>query len=254
MPIREAEAVVLRHYPLAESDRIVVLLTREYGKVRVVAKGIKKMKSRLGGCLEPLNHVRVEFYVREGRDLSYVRQCDMIHPFLGKNPTLDRVCAFNYFAELTQEFVQEDQPSELFFRLLLAALAAGEASGGNEALVRYFELWSLRLGGFLPNSAYCSGCGACVKDIGFYAWIEAGQVQCTRCAQRRGMYIGPAVSRTLQRISELSPEAFAAHPLPARSGEDLERFAQALLQLHLEKRLKSYAVLKQVLWSERSVP
>ncbi len=252
MPIREAEAVVLRHYPLAEADRIVVLLAREFGKVRVVAKGIRRTKSRLVGCLEPLNHVRLEFYVREGRDLSYVRQCDLIHSFLGKIPSLERMCAFTYFAEILQEFVQEDQPSELFFRLFLAVLSAGEALAPNAALVRYFELWSLKIGGFLPNYAYCSGCGSCVKDIGFYAVVDAGEVLCARCAQGRGIHVGAAAAGILQKLSE-PPEQFARRSMPERAARDLERLVQALLEVHLEKRLKSYPVLKQVLEMRGSV-
>jgi len=246
MPIRDAEAVVLRHYPLAEADQIVVLLSREYGKIRTVAKGVKKTKSRMGGCLEPLNHVRVEFYAREGRELSYIRQCDLIHSFLGRNPTLDRMCAFTYFAEILQEFVQEDQPSELFFRLFLAVLGAGETLGVSLALVRYFELWSLRLGGFLPNYASCSVCGSCVKDTGFYAWPEGGEGRCGRCALGKGLYIRAAAVGVLQRLSE-SPQQFACLSLPNSAAEDLERLTQALLELNLEKRLKSYPVLKRVL-------
>jgi DNA repair protein RecO (recombination protein O) len=246
MPIREADALVLRHYPLAEADRIVVLLSREFGKIRAVAKGIKKTKSRMAGVLEPLNHVHLEFYAREGRDLSYIRQCDIVHSYLGRTPTLEGVCAFTYFAEIAQEFVQEDQPNEMFYRLLLAVLAAGEASGVNLALVRYFELWALKLAGFLPNYAYCSGCGCCVKESGFYARLDTGEVLCRGCAAESGMFLRAESAEALHRVSELPPRVFAAQPLPDRSERELERLTQALLELHLEKRLKSYPVLKQV--------
>jgi len=252
MPIRDAEAVVLRHYPLAEADKIIVLLSKEYGKIRTVAKGVKKTKSRMGGCLEPLNHVRVEFYSREGRELSYIRQCDLIHSFLGRNPTLDRMYAFTYFAEILQEFVQEDQPSELFFRLFLAVLATGETCGISPALVHYFELWSLRLGGFLPNYASCSVCSSLVTDTGFYAWPEAGEGRCGRCAQGKGLYIRAAAAGVLQRLSE-PPQQFACVTLPDRAAEDLERLTQALLELNLEKRLKSYPALKQVLKAREQI-
>jgi DNA repair protein RecO (recombination protein O) len=253
MPIREAEAIVLRHYALAEADRIIVLLTREFGKIRAVAKGIKKTRSRLAGVLEPLNHVRLEFYAREGRDLSYIRQCDIVHSYLGRNPSLEGVCVFTYFAEIAQEFVQDDQPNEVMFRLLLAVLAAGDISGVNPALVRYFELWALKLAGFLPNYDYCSTCGSCVKESGFYARVETGEVRCARCARGAGLLLRPESADALRRVSELPPQVFAAQPLPVRSSRELERLTQALLELHLEKRLKSYPVLKQVLANERAV-
>ena len=100
MPIRESEAIVLRRYPLAESDRIIVFFSREFGKLRAVGHSVRKPKSRLGGCLEPLNHVRLEYYTKEGAGLAQVRQCEIIHAYLGKNPSLRRVYAFTYFAEL----------------------------------------------------------------------------------------------------------------------------------------------------------
>jgi DNA repair protein RecO (recombination protein O) len=247
MPVREAEGIVLRQYPLAEADRIVVLLTREYGKIRTIAKGIKRIKSRLAGCLEPLNHVQIELYAREGKELSYVRQSELLHSFLGRNPTLDRMYGFAYFTEIVQEFVQEDQPSDLMFRLLLAALRVGETGGANAALVRYFEFWSLKLNGLLPNYTCCSDCGRSVTGTGFYAGTDAGQVRCEACAHGTGGYVPAATASILQDMATLSPGQFASRPLPEQPAQDLERLAQTLLEIHLERRLKSYPVLRNLL-------
>src|SRR5688572_7772134 len=113
MPILESEAVVLRQYSLAEADRIVVFFTREFGKMRAVAQGAKRTKSRLGGCLEPLNHINLSFYLKEGADLARIRQCETIHSYLGKQPTLEQVYAFTYMAELVQEVVQDNNPNPI---------------------------------------------------------------------------------------------------------------------------------------------
>ena len=121
MPVHEAEAIVLRQYSLSDSDRIIVFITREYGKVRAVAKGVKKPKSRLAGSLEPLNHIRLEFYGREGQELSQIRQAELIHSYLGKIPALEQVYAYSYFAEIANEIVQDNQPNYPLFRLLLAS-------------------------------------------------------------------------------------------------------------------------------------
>jgi len=200
----------------------------------------------MAGALEPLTHVRVEFYVREGRELSYIRQCEIVRSYLGRNLSVEGVCAFTYFAEIAQEFVQEDQPSEVHFRLLLAVLAAGEALGVNLALVRYYELWALKLAGFLPNYDYCSNCGSCVKESELYARVDTGDVRCARCARGSGIFLRAESAANLQRACASPPQIFAAQPLPERSERDLERLTQALLELHLEKQLKSYPVLKQV--------
>jgi len=247
MPLREAEAIVLRHYPLSDSDRIVVFFTREHGKVRAVAKGVKKPQSRLAGSLEPFNHIRLEFFGREGRDLQHVRQAELIHAYLGKGPSLARLYAFSYFAELANEIVQENQPNLLLFRLLLASFDAGEQSEVNSGLVRYYEIWNLKLGGLLPDYAYCSNCGKYVKDDGFFAWVESGQVRCGVCAQDRGLRVGPPAAAALDAMMRLGPGMFMAQPFAREAAVEIERLAQRLLGLHLEKELKSYRILREVL-------
>ena len=249
MPVHEAEAIVLRQYALSDSDRIIVLITREFGKIRAVAKGVKKPQSRFAGCLEPLNHIRIEFYSREGHDLGQIRRTELIRSYLGLNPGSMQVCAYSYFAEIANEIVQDNQANYPLFRLLLGAMGAGEKNGVNSALVRYFEIWCLKLSGLFPNYDYCSNCGKCVKDDGFFAWIEVGQARCNACAQGRGMKIGAPAAMALTLMAKLPPEQFATRPLAAEAAREIERLSQRLLALHLEKQLKSYRILKEALQS-----
>ncbi|HYK87853.1 MAG TPA: DNA repair protein RecO [Acidobacteriota bacterium] len=247
MPVHEAEAIVLRQYSLSEADKIIVLVTREFGKVRATAQGVKKPRSRLAAALEPLNHLQLQFYSREGAELARIRQAETLHSYLGRNPTLERICAFTYFAELVQEFVEEGNPNPLIFRLLLSVLKAGEGAALCEALVRYFEVWILRLNGSLPNYDYCSNCGRYVKDEGFFAWPEAGQGLCQTCAGGKGVQIRPECSRLLGAIFQDSPERFVAAANADPGVRGLERLTQKLLMLQLEKQIKSYKSLRNVL-------
>jgi DNA repair protein RecO (recombination protein O) len=249
MSVYEDEAIVLRQYPLSDSDRIVVFLTREYGKVRAVAKGAKKPKSRIAGCLEPLNRVRLTLYAREGRDLYQIREAELLHSYLGKDPSLKHICAYNYFAEICSEIAPDNQGHNALFRLLLAALDAGEKHDISHALIRYFEIWCLKLSGLLPNYAYCSNCGKCVKDDEFFAWVEAGQGRCRDCAQERGLKIGVSASAALAKMETLSPEQFVTQPSIEEAVRDIDRLAQKLLHFHLEKQLKSYRILKEAISS-----
>jgi DNA repair protein RecO (recombination protein O) len=247
MQVRETEAIVLRQYALIGADCIVVFLTRELGTLRAVARGVKKPRSGFGSSLEPLTHVRVQLFAREGSDLGRILQCEMMHSYLGKNPTLDRLYGFSYVAELAQELAPENSPSALLFRLVLAVLEAGERDGVNQALVRYFELWALKLNGWLPNYDYCPACGRCVKEDGFYVWLEAGQGRCRACAEDRGIRIGPEAASLLQGMLELSPRQFVSRVQPGAGPRDLERLTQKLLEWHLEKRLKSYIPMREIL-------
>jgi DNA repair protein RecO (recombination protein O) len=247
MPIHEAEAIVLRQHSLSDSDRIIVSITREYGKVRAAAKGVKRPKSRIAGCLEPLNHIHLEFFVREGRELHQVRNAELIHAFLGRNSSVNRLYAFSYLAEIANELVQDNQPNQALFRLLLASLEAGERAQTMISLVRYYEIWSLKLSGLLPNYAYCSNCGKCVKDEGFFALPESGQVRCHACGQGRGIRVGVDGASALDAMTRLSPGQFVAQPLARNAAMEIEHLSQRLLGLHLEKELKSYRILKEVL-------
>jgi DNA repair protein RecO (recombination protein O) len=247
MPVFEAEALVLRQYSLSDSDRVIVFITREQGKVRAAAQGVKKVGSRIAGCLDLLNHIQLEYWTREGRDLAQIRGAELIHSYLGKEPNLKQISAFSYFAEITNEVAQDNQPHPALFRLLLASLRAGEGFGVNDSLLRYFEIWCLKLSGLLPNYAYCSNCGKCVKDEGFFAWLEAGQARCAACAQGKGMRVGAEAAAILDAMLQQSPERFAAKPLENGAASDIERLSQRLLSLYLEKKLKSYRILKEAL-------
>jgi DNA repair protein RecO (recombination protein O) len=247
MPIHEAEALVLRHYSFAEADRIVVLLTREFGKLRGVAQGVKKPKSALGAALEPLNHIRIQFYMREGAELSRIRHCELIHPYLSRNPTLEQVYLFGYMAELAQEFSDEHHANDPFFRLMIAALKAGEKAGASAALARYVELWALKLSGLLPDYTSCANCGRELAGSGFHAWIEAGEGRCPDCSASSGIRVPAPAAAVLQSALSVGPEQFAGNVLGENEGAALERLTERLLQYHLEKRLKSYPAMKELL-------
>lgn len=247
MPILETEAIVLRHYVLSEADRIVVLFAPEPGKIRAVARGARRPKSRLAGSLEPLNHVRVQLYSKEGSELAQIRQADIIHSYLSRNPSVPHLYAFSYWSEIVQEFVENNNSNPLLFRLFLSALNTAESRVLNRALVRYFEFWTLRLNGLLPKYDTCSKCGLCVKDVGFFAWLETGQACCASCSGGRGLHVHAAAANSLHKIFQLSPEEYSLLPMGEDAAGDLERLAQRLLQFHLEKQLKSYPLLREIL-------
>jgi DNA repair protein RecO (recombination protein O) len=247
MPTLEAEAVVLRQYPLAESDRILVLFSREFGKIRAVAKGARKTKSRVGGTLEPLNHIRVSYYLKEGADLGRIHSCELIHSYLGQAKDLEQVYTFSYFAEIIQETVQDNYPNHLLFRLFLACLKAGQEAGVSIALIRYFEVWALKLNGWMPNYDSCPYCGKCVKDTGFYARLESGQCSCPDCNRGGGIHIGAVAAHALQEIGNHSPMEFISRPLDGTAVRDIEKLTHSQFEWQMERKLKAYPALREML-------
>ena len=105
MPLDQAEAIVLRSFPVGEQDKLVVLFCRDKGILRGVAKGARKFGNRFGSSLEPLTHVRAFFYEKERRELVTVSQCDILQSFFDAQRDYGTACTLAYFAELVEEFI-----------------------------------------------------------------------------------------------------------------------------------------------------
>ena len=152
MPVRVSESVILRTYPFREADLIVSFFTRDLGKLRGVARRASKPGSRFGSGLERLSYVRVHYYWRENRDLASLDSCELIRSRFGLASDYATSVALDFFSEVSEHLLPAAEPSEKYFRLLLAMsdhLCQAGAEGVWPA-VTYFSLWAVRLGGFLP--------------------------------------------------------------------------------------------------------
>jgi DNA repair protein RecO (recombination protein O) len=211
MPLYTADALILRTYKLAESDRIVVFLTRDRGKKRGVAKNARQSRRRFGAGLEPLTYGRVGYLERERRDLVSLHYVEPLRSPLAAVDG-DALGYVGYFAELIDEWAPEADPNEPLFRLgasIVEALAGGVPV---EPLARYFEHWLLRLQGVYELDVRLS--------TGARAFLAA--------ARTASPFAVGEIAVTREALAELE----AAH--------------RALIAMHLEKDLKSARVLRQM--------
>jgi len=148
-----SESITLRTYPLREADLIVSFLTRDQGKLRGVAKRARKLKSSFGSGLERLSHVEMSYFQRENRELVNLNSCELIESQFGLAGDYAASVALDYFAEVAEQLLPQEEPNERFFRLLLAVLEhlRQEGDDGVWRAVAYFSLWAVRLSGFLPD-------------------------------------------------------------------------------------------------------
>src|ERR1700688_1311642 len=119
MPLYESEAIVLQSYPLGEADRLVSFLSRTIGRVRGVASGARRTKSRFGSTLERLSHVRIWFFEKETRELVRINQCELIESFLEVQRDYAVTLALALMSEVTEAVLGEHEVAEPNFRLLL---------------------------------------------------------------------------------------------------------------------------------------
>src|SRR5258708_3484929 len=249
MPVYTSEALILRTYKLGEADRIVVFLTRDRGKKRGVAKGARRAKSRFAGALESLTRAGVAYYERELRDLVRINYIESQRsPLAIVARHAENASALGhaeYFAELIDEWAPEGHADERLYRLGSSVIDAFADGAATERLARYFEFWLLRLQGVYPRLSACPECGGAFDGGAMMPAREPLSVF-PPCAGGGGAAVSLAPLGVLPNPAGASPESLNGIPLEAGPGQELETAHRRLIQLHLEKELKSARVLRQM--------
>jgi len=177
-----ASTVVLRHSDWGEADRLLTLYTREQGKVRALAKGVRKITSRKAGHLEPFTQVTLQ--LAKGRDLLIVTQADTVNAFLPLHEDLVKTGYAAYIVELLDRFTYEEQGGNpTLFKLLVDTLDRIEKEPDAWLSVRYYEMRLLDSMGFRPQLFECANCGREILPEDQFFSFTAGGVICPRCGQ-----------------------------------------------------------------------
>ncbi|HEX3355288.1 MAG TPA: DNA repair protein RecO [Terriglobales bacterium] len=246
MALKESEAIVLRTYPLRESDLLVTLFTRAEGKVRGVARSAKKSKRRFGGALEPLTYVRAFYEDRERQELSRLDSCEVLESPLATEVSYPRAVALAHVAELLDELLPDREANDAVFRLALSVLA--ELRGTNVWMpVTYFELWMTRLMGYLPDLSECIVCGRTLNGSRAFFHALADGLVCSDDKRLASSEISPDSRRLAAQMFRAPAESFAATPWPKQQGSDLRKFLIQTLQRHIEKKLVTARMLELAL-------
>jgi DNA repair protein RecO (recombination protein O) len=237
MSLYRDAGVVLRTYKLGEADRIVVFMTAEHGKVRAVAKGVRKTKSRFGGRLEPLNHVNLLLY--EGRELDIVSQAETIDSVRPLLADLDRLSQGIAMLEAVDQLAMDREPAPHLYRMLVGALRTLEDRPA--ALVVAAFYWKLLASeGVRPELDACVRCGETASLVSFD--MHEGGVLCRVC--RRGVAISPEALRLTRMIlgGGLN-EALTMEASPATA--EVGHLATQALEHLLERRLRAVAMFER---------
>ncbi len=246
MGLYRDEGVVLRTMRLGEADRIVTLLTRGRGKVRAVAKGVRKTKSRFGGRLEPLGHVALLMY--EGRELDIVTQVESLESFRVVREDLDRLAKANALLEVADQVAQERHANVGLYRMLLGALRA-LAVHNSPLLVPAFFLKVLAGEGAQPVLDGCAGCGLPPSQAPAGQWVGfdlgVGGVLCGECAQRTSApSVSPEAIDLIRRVLT-GDLARALNDGDGPATVEVDRLITRSIENHLERRLRSVTVLNR---------
>ena len=228
------EAIVLKTIKLGEADRIVTLMTRSHGKVRAVAKGVRKTKSRFGGRLEPFTHVDLMLYKGRG-DLDTITSADIMSSFDVVRTDYTRLTAAASLVELVDKITPDRERALNTYMLLLSGLQA--LVDGRDSVVPAFFVKLLSISGYHPQLGICAGCGATALS-GFSA--ELGGAVCEDCwhEDERAMRLSPAAIALMARL--LSADfGESADPVEA---DEVTGVMRRYAEFHLERPLRSLRV------------
>lgn len=237
--LHKTEAIVLKHMNIGEGDKIVTFYTPQLGKLRAVARGIRKVKSRLAGHLEPLT--RCQVLVHRGHDLETVSQCETIESNLPLRQDLWRMTCGLYMAELVERFTQEGQENEPVYDLFHGCLSELAVTHNVELLLRYFELRLLGELGYDPEIQQCVECRIALAPTANFFSPSAGGALCAGCRTRVAIY-RPLSLNALKVLRLLAVSDFSKASNLHLSDElavELDGTMRQYIRYLLEQELKS---------------
>ena len=238
MAVFETEALILRSYNLAEADKIVVCLTRSAGLIRGVAKGCRKLRNRFGAALEPFTLVNLTYYEKEHQELVSFRQVEILKSRFNLSSNASILTGFSYMGDLLIDFSPPHQANDNLYRMALACFeAVSETPDDLESVLRYFEVWLLKLEGFLPDLRACASCHtAFSRDEAIYLGTDLS-LRCLKCSSGRGGVVSKHLHTHLRTTEKLSPGKFAeeAREVPKGTKREMAELTFQMIGRVLER-------------------
>jgi len=245
----KTEGIVLRSMDLGEADRVLTVLTPRLGKLRIIAKGIRRPRSRLGGGLEPFSDVHLVLAV--GRTFDVVTQAALEDPHLGLRNDLHSTAAAWYLVELADRFCEGAADSHGAFVLLaqgLSALDAAPEAVARDVVARWYELALLDAMGFRPELGRCLECGAEIGPDGNSFSPTAGGIVGPECvhAAHGAPRISADALKVLRHLQRSTLTEVLRLRLPTAVQREIERLLHATITATLERELRSRDFLAEV--------
>lgn len=237
MSLYRDSGVVLRTYKMGEADRIIVLLTEAHGKVRAVAKGVRRTSSKFGARLEPLSHVALLLWRGRG-ELDIVNQAEVVDHFRAVREDLERMGQGLSMLEAVDQLAQEGHPDPRLYSMLVGALRALADPALDPTLVpAAFFLKALVLEGAAPVLEGCASCGRPAGEVELVAFdLTEGGALCRSC--RRGRPMSADALALMRRILG-GALGSTLRERPPPGADEVVGLATEAMEAHLDRRLRS---------------
>ena len=247
MPLQTTEAIVIGGHNLGEADRIIPFFTRRLGKVRAVAKGARRVRTRFGGTLELFTLGQLVFFEWPNRTLHRINEFSVIEPFAPLKADLERLSLGAYLVELAGAAVEDEEPNEEIFLLLRDALTM-LVSHDDPRLLRAFEIRLLRIMGYLLELYRCLVCHLAIeKSDGFAISPARGGLICPTCRVRvqDSLPISMESLEYLRFVLIGGLEKSLTVSLQSDHGHDLQEMLRIFIAYYLGKHLRSISFINR---------
>ncbi len=241
-----AQGVVLRHVEYGEADRILTFYTLEYGKVQAIAKGIRKMRSRKAGHLEPFS--RVELMLAKGRNLDVITQAEAQNTYENLRADLKLIAYAAYVVELLDRLTYEEGEHRLLYNLLVNTLARLDEGAPAQTAVHYYEVKFMDLLGFKPQLQVCATCGEKIKPEDQFFSAKLGGVLCPRSlsADPSAWKVSLGALKYLRHLQRSSWSKVKDLVIPLEIEPELASLLERYLTYLLEYGLRTPGFIKAV--------
>jgi len=241
MPVQKTEAIVIRSQSLGELDKIITFFTPSFGKVRAVAKGVKRPKSRFGGSLELINFGDLVFFERPNKDLQIINSFDVSEPFNALKDDLTKTAYSFYIAELIDATESEGKANETAFQLTLKTLSVMKEITDVELLVHAFELQLLTLTGFKPQLYGCVACGGELDEKQLRFSSPLGGMLCGNCFYKdaSAISISLGTGKLMRKLQTIDLPLILRFGATRPVKRELNKSLSAFIAYQLEKQFKS---------------
>lgn len=251
MSIKETEAIVLHSRKQGETSKILTMLTHSFGKMSLMAKGSRNVKSKYLGVLETFNYISIIFYYKESRSLQFTSQAEIIDSFPGIHAELGKMA----LAAVPLEIIEKTEPREhknpQLFQLLLDTLRAFETcTSGLKNITRSFQLKFLKISGIQPQLEKCNQCGN-VKAEGMNHFdLDRGFYHCRACGGpfETSVELSCNALENLRWLNQAPVHSAGKANITAQTGKQIDHFLVSYFKYHFEglKNIKSLKYLQDL--------
>jgi DNA repair protein RecO (recombination protein O) len=251
MPLFTTNAIVIRSLDYGESDKILTFFTKDFGKIKGIAKGARRSKKRFQNALDLFSHLRLIFFDREGMGLVRAEGCDILNSFPKIREGLKKIFYGNYFLELVNEMAGEREANREAFDLLLSFLSILDEMEAKEERLRVFEIRMLSLFGYQPNMRRCDLCKEGwenLKTVPVFFSIEKGGLVCERCSKGWNNLIPLSLgtARLIERISQMELSKIHRLRFTSQALSESRKLLPRFITYQLGKELKSLKALNSI--------